>query len=71
MCQRIQNREESKDFVKEGFLSVFENCLYVPELDVNLNFQSRDCIFLLGYKSGKFIQDIYTGFYMKPLCTPK
>ena len=39
-------------------------------MDVNLNSRSRDCIFLLRYKSGKFIQDIYTGFYIRPLCTP-
>ena len=47
-----------------------ENYFYVAELDVNLNSRSRDCIFLLRYKSGKFIQDIYTGFYIRPLCTP-
>ena len=67
----FKTEKKAKILLRKVFLSIFGNCLYVPELDVNLNFQSRDCIFLLGYKSGKFIQDIYTGFYMKPLCTPK
>ena len=52
------------------FMAEAEKYFYVTEVEVNLNSRSRDCIFLLRYKSGKFIQDIYTGFYIRPLCTP-
>ena len=77
MCQLFKNSEQPTELVfmfqgrgKNIFPNLEpENNFYVTELEVNLNSRSRDCIFLLRYKSGKFIQDIYTGFYIKPLCT--